>query len=135
MNIDEQFWSVDDWHEAADSEQTVNNAVAIMLEEVAELNEAKANEDLIEMADAYGDIMVTLYGVLRAVQLDAAKYNLPLDVIFEEIMDSNWSKYGGTTAAPEVIKRGDGKILKGPDYFTPNLKKVLEDYYGEAIND
>ena len=126
MNIDEQFWQVDDWHEYAQSEQTVDAAVEIMLEEVQELRDAKEADDLVEIADALGDILVTVYGVIRAVHLDAAEYNLPIDDIFSEIMDSNFSKFVlGADGQHAALFREDGKILKGPNYFRPNLAKVL----------
>jgi NTP pyrophosphatase (non-canonical NTP hydrolase) len=129
MNIDEQFWSVDDWHDTADSEQDVETSVVIMLEEVFELRQAKKDDDLVEIADALGDILVTLYGVVRAVHLEAAEYNLPIDKIFKEIMDSNWSKFDGTVSDPVVLRREDGKILKGENYFKPRLQELLDEYY------
>lgn len=127
MNIDEQFFSVDDWHEVVGSEQSVPAAVTIMLEEVQELEDAVANEDRILIADALGDILVTLYGVVRSVYIEAAEQDMNMDAIFTEIMDSNWSKFVLDENDNQVaIRREDGKIMKGPYYIEPDLAKVID---------
>jgi predicted HAD superfamily Cof-like phosphohydrolase len=84
-------------------------------EEVKELREGIDNQDLIEVADALTDILYVVYGAGHA-------YGIDLDKCFEEVHRSNMSKLG---ADGRPIYREDGKVLKGPDYFKPDLKKIL----------
>lgn len=79
-------------------------------EELAELVEAVADGDIVEIADALGDILYLTLGT-------AVEYGIDLEPIFDEIHRSNMSK----TPAPD-----GGKVLKGKDYFKPNLTPIVE---------
>ena len=89
----------------------------LMSEENEEYLEACKNEDLVEIADALGDMMYILCGTILSHGLQDK-----IEDIFEEIQRSNMSKLGldGTP-----IYREDGKIMKGPNYFKPNIKKMI----------
>lgn len=82
---------------------------ALLEEEMEELHEAQDERDIIKIADALGDLLYVVYGT-------AITYGIDLEPIFDEIHRSNMSKVRGG-----VIRRADGKILKGPHYFPPNL--------------
>jgi predicted HAD superfamily Cof-like phosphohydrolase len=84
-------------------------------EEVEELREAIANQDIVEIADALGDIAYVVFGA-------ALHYGIDLNAVIEEIHQSNMSKLA---ADGQPIYREDGKALKGPNYFPPDLAKVL----------
>lgn len=90
--------------------------IDLIEEELDELKEAIKNNDLVEIADALTDILYVTYGAGHAFGLD-------LDACFKEVQASNMSKLGEDG---KPIYRDDGKILKGPNYFTPDLKKVLQ---------
>ena len=90
----------------------------LMHEENEEYLEACKNGDLVEIADALGDMMYILCGTILSHGLQDKIEN-----IFEEIQRSNMSKLG-TDGKP--IYREDGKILKGPNYFKPDIKKNLD---------
>ena len=84
-------------------------------EELTELKEAIKNNDIKEVADALTDILYVTYGAGHA-------FGINLDKCFEEVQNSNMSKLG-----PEgkPIYNNAGKVMKGPNYFKPNLKKFL----------
>ncbi len=84
-------------------------------EEVQELSIAIDNDDIVEIADALTDILYVVYGAGHA-------YGIDLDECFNEVHDSNMSKLGEDG---RPIYRADGKVLKGPDYFPPDLEGVL----------
>ena len=88
--------------------------IRLIREEFEELIAALEDKDIIEVADALGDLLYVVYGT-------AVSYGIDMEPIFEEIHKSNMSK-----ADPVVKVRGDGKILKGSGYFLPNLKPILE---------
>ena len=90
----------------------------LMHEENEEYLEACKNGDLVEIADALGDMMYILCGTILSHGLQDKIEN-----IFEEIQRSNMSKLG---ADGKPIYREDGKILKGPNYFKPDIKKNLD---------
>lgn len=90
----------------------------LMREENEEYLEAVQNGDLIEIADACGDMLYILCGTLISHGLQDK-----IGEVFREIQRSNMSK-AGPDGKP--IYREDGKVLKGPDYFKPNIKKVLD---------
>jgi len=90
----------------------------LMGEENEEYLEACKNGDLVEIADALGDMMYILSGTILAHGLQDKIEN-----IFEEIQKSNMSKLGSDG---KPIYREDGKIMKGPDYFKPDIKKNLQ---------
>ena len=90
----------------------------LMHEENEEYLEACKNGDLVEIADALGDMMYILCGTILSHGLQDK-----MEDIFEEIQRSNMSKLG---ADGKPLYREDGKILKGPNYFKPNIKKYLD---------
>ncbi len=90
----------------------------LMAEENEEYLEAAKDNDLIEVADALGDMLYILCGTILEHGMQHK-----IEEVFEEIQRSNMSKLG---ADGKPIYREDGKVLKGPDYFKPNIKAILE---------
>lgn len=88
---------------------------ALIEEELHELREALDDKNIVEVADALTDLLYVVYGAGHSFGID-------LDKCFEEVHNSNMSKLGAD-AMP--IYREDGKVLKGPNYWKPNLKKVM----------
>ncbi len=93
----------------------VNLRLNLIKEELEELQEAIKQEDLLEVADALTDILYVTYGAGHAFGID-------LDNCFDEVQKSNMSKLG---ADGKPIYNQDGKVMKGPKYFKPNLKQFL----------
>lgn len=89
----------------------------LMQEENEEYLEAAANDDLIEVADALGDMLYILCGTILEHGLQHK-----IEEVFDAIQESNMSKLG---ADGKPIYREDGKVLKGPGYFTPDIPGVL----------
>ena len=89
----------------------------LMSEENQEYLEACQNGDLVEIADALGDMMYILCGTILSHGLQDK-----IEDIFEEIQKSNMSKLDENQ---NPIYREDGKIMKGPNYFKPNIKSKL----------
>ena len=91
----------------------------LLKEENEEYLEAAKNGDLTEVADALGDIMYILFGTIL-------KHGLQDKIvdIFKEIQASNLSKLGEDG---QPIYREDGKVLKGPNYFRPDINKILSE--------
>ncbi len=90
----------------------------LMDEENKEYLEAAENNDLVEVADALGDMLYILCGTILE---HGMQYKI--EEVFNEIQRSNMSKLG---ANGKPIYREDGKVLKGPNYFPPNLREILE---------
>lgn len=90
----------------------------LMKEENEEYLEAVKNNDLVEMADALGDMLYILCGTIITHGMQHK-----ISAVFEEIQRSNLSKLGKNG---KPIYREDGKVMKGPNYFKPNIAKVLE---------
>ncbi len=90
----------------------------LMKEENEEYLEAANNNDLVEVADALGDMLYILAGTIIE---HGMQYKI--DEVFDEIQRSNMSKLGEDG---KPIYREDGKVLKGPHYFKPNIKNVLD---------
>jgi predicted HAD superfamily Cof-like phosphohydrolase len=90
---------------------------SLMSEENEEYLEAANNDDIIEVADALGDMLYILCGTI----IEHGMQDIIEDV-FDEIQRSNMSKLGEDG---EPIYRDDGKVLKGPNYFKPNFKKFF----------
>ena len=84
-------------------------------EELKELKEAINNKDIKEVADALTDILYVTYGAGHA-------FGINLDDCFEEVQNSNMSKLGSDGKA---IYNDKGKVMKGPNYFKPNLTKFI----------
>ena len=95
--------------------ETVNLRIDLIAEELEELWDACAKKDLVEIADALTDILYVTYGAGHA-------FGINLDSCFREVQRSNMSKLGEDG---KPIYREDGKVMKGPNYSEPNLKKVL----------
>ena len=91
----------------------------LMEEENQEYLEAASNGDLVEVADALGDMLYILCGTILEHGLQHK-----IEEVFEEIQRSNMSKLG---ADGNPIYREDGKVLKGPNYFRPNIGEILKD--------
>mgnify|MGYP001356601800 CR=1 FL=1 len=87
----------------------------LIKEELDELKTALDNKDLLEVADALTDILYVTYGAGHAFGID-------LDKCFEEVQNSNMSKLDENG---KPIYNESGKVMKGPKYFKPNLKKFL----------
>ena len=90
----------------------------LMKEENEEYLEAANNNDLVEVADALGDMLYILCGTIIEHGMQHK-----IEEVFEEIQRSNMSKLGEDG---EPIYREDGKVLKGPNYFQPNIAEILE---------
>ena len=90
----------------------------LMAEENEEYLEAAQNDDLVEVADALGDMLYILCGTILE---HGMQYKI--EEVFNEIQNSNMSKLG---ADGKPIYREDGKVMKGPNYFKPDIKSILE---------
>jgi predicted HAD superfamily Cof-like phosphohydrolase len=90
----------------------------LMKEENEEYLEAANNNDLVEVADALGDMLYILCGTIIEHGMQHK-----IEEVFDEIQRSNMSKLGEDG---KPIYREDGKVLKGPNYFKPNIKDILE---------
>jgi predicted HAD superfamily Cof-like phosphohydrolase len=88
--------------------------VLLIEEELAELRNAGEARNLVAIADALADLLYVVYGA-------GVTYGIDLEPIFREIHRSNMSK-----GDPEVVRRPDGKILKGDRYSPPRVREVLE---------
>ena len=104
--------------EADLDESTIELRYRLMQEENDEYLEAARKKDLVEIADALGDKLYILCGTILAHGLQDK-----IVEVFDEIQRSNMSKLSAD-GAPVI--REDGKILKGPNYFKPNIKSILE---------
>jgi predicted HAD superfamily Cof-like phosphohydrolase len=89
--------------------------IDLIKEELQELTEAMSNKDLLEVADALTDILYVTYGAGHA-------FGINLDKCFEEVQNSNMSKLGENG---EPIYNESGKVMKGPNYFKPDLSKFV----------
>ena len=98
------------------SEKVNSLRYELIKEELDELKEALDNKDFLEVADALTDILYVTYGAGHAFGID-------LDKCFNEVQQSNMSKLdeGG-----KPIYNDDGKVMKGPKYFKPDLSKFIE---------
>ena len=89
----------------------------LMAEENQEYFQAAKNNDLVEVADALGDMLYILCGTIIEHGMQDK-----IEEVFDEIQKSNLSKLGKDG---KPIYRNDGKVMKGPNYFKPNISKVL----------
>ncbi len=87
----------------------------LIKEELTELTEAMNNKDLVEVADALTDILYVTYGAGHA-------FGINLDMCFEEVQNSNMSKLDENG---KPIYNEHGKVMKGPNYFKPDLSKFV----------
>ena len=103
-------------NQASFSTDKINNLrYDLIQEELDELKVALNNKDLLEVADALTDILYVTYGAGHAFGID-------LDKCFDEVQNSNMSKLDKNG---KPIYNEAGKVMKGPKYFKPNLKKFL----------
>ncbi len=99
------------------SNEKINNLrISLINEELEEFKEAIKNNDLKEVADALTDILYVTYGAGHAFGID-------LDKCFDEVQKSNMSKLGNDG---NPIYDDNGKVLKGPKYFKPDLTKFIK---------
>ena len=89
--------------------------IDLIEEELNELKEAIKNNDIVEVADALTDILYVTYGAGHS-------FGVNLDECFDEVQRSNMSKLGEDG---KPIYNENGKVMKGPNYFAPNLKKIV----------
>ena len=87
----------------------------LIQEELDELSDAVADRDMIQIADALTDLLYVVYGAGHAFGID-------LDECFQEVHSSNMSQLGPNG---KPIHREDGKVMKGPGYFEPDLESIL----------
>ena len=97
------------------NEKIVSLRCDLIREELDELQEAIKNKDIKEVADALTDILYVTYGAGHS-------FGINLDECFDEVQRSNMSKLGEDG---KPIYNDSGKVMKGPNYFAPNLKKVI----------
>ena len=97
------------------SNKIVNLRCSLIEEELSELKEAVKDQNIVEVADALTDILYVTYGAGHA-------YGIDLDKCFDEVQKSNMSKLGDDG---KPIYNEDGKVMKGSNYFKPNLKRFL----------
>ena len=88
----------------------------LIKEELDEFKQALDNNDLLEVADALTDILYVTYGAGHA-------FGINLDACFEEVQSSNMSKLGSDG---KPIFNDKGKVMKGPNYFKPDLSKFIK---------
>jgi predicted HAD superfamily Cof-like phosphohydrolase len=89
--------------------------IDLIKEELQELTEAMQKKDLLEVADALTDILYVTYGAGHA-------FGINLDACFNEVQNSNMSKLGQDG---KPIYNESGKVMKGPNYFKPDLSKFV----------
>ena len=97
------------------SEKINKLRIDLIKEELDELTDAIKNRDLLEVADALTDILYVTYGAGHAFGID-------LDKCFDEVQNSNMSKLD---ESGKPIYNDSGKVMKGPNYFKPNLSKFV----------
>ena len=97
------------------NDKIINLRLDLIREELLELEEAIKKKDIKEVADALTDILYVTYGAGHA-------FGINLDKCFEEVQNSNMSKLGSDG---KPIYNEQGKVMKGPDYFKPNLNKFV----------
>ena len=117
FKLAEQPWRDDcsEWP----SKEMVDLTWESIIGEVMELRIALQNKDIVEVADAFADIMYFLYG-------GALRFGFSLDPIFMEVHRSNMTKKWPEGTPREVSHNHKGKLLKPPSYSLPNLKPLLQ---------
>jgi predicted HAD superfamily Cof-like phosphohydrolase len=103
---------------ASINEGLIDLRFRLMAEENEEYLEAAKSGNLVEVADALGDMMYILCGTILSHGMQHK-----IEEVFEEIQRSNMSKLGEDG---QPIYREDGKVLKGPNYFKPNIGKIID---------
>lgn len=120
------FEMVDEFHDVYDCLRNDNPTLLsskdwtlrehLIQEEFDELKKAYKEQNIVEFAKELADLLYVCYGTAVAAGID-------IDKVFEEVHASNMSKLG---ANGQVLRREDGKVLKGPKYRTPNLSFIKE---------
>ena len=110
--------SVEDKPKSDISSEITELRYNLMKEENEEYFQAVKSNDLIEIGDALGDMLYILCGTIIS-----HGFQDKIEAIFDEIQRSNMSKLG---ADGKPIYREDGKVLKGPNYFKPDIEKILK---------
>ena len=127
MNMKKQIKDVKTFHDSFGiknlnspslNNESFNLRYKLMKEENDEYLNACKDGDIVEIADALGDMMYILCGTILSHGLQHK-----IEEVFEEIQSSNMSKLG---VNGKPILREDGKILKGPNYFKPNILNILK---------
>ena len=98
------------------SEKINNLRINLINEELEELKKAIEDKNIIEVADALTDILYVVYGAGHA-------FGINLDKCFDEVQKSNMSKLGDDG---KPIYNENGKVMKGPKYFKPDLSKFIQ---------
>ncbi|AFS46982.1 phosphoribosyl-ATP diphosphatase [alpha proteobacterium HIMB5] len=98
------------------SEKINSLRLSLIHEELDELNKAIQDKDIVEVADALTDILYVTYGAGHA-------FGINLDQCFNEVQNSNMSKLGDDG---KPIYNENGKVMKGPNYFKPDLSKYIK---------
>ena len=102
-------------HPSLSSTKINDLRISLIEEELEELKQAIKDKNLSEVADALTDILYVTYGAGHA-------FGLNLDISFDEVQKSNMSKLG---IDGKPIYNDQGKVMKGPDYFKPDLNKFV----------
>ena len=97
--------------------ETRDLRISLMNEEFNEFLLAEEQDDYIGVCDALADMLEIIYGT-------AVSYGMPIDKVFAEVHASNWSKLD---ADGNPIYREDGKVLKGPNYFKPDIARIVKE--------
>ena len=97
------------------SEKINSLRLSLIQEELEELTKAIQDDDIVEVADALTDILYVTYGAGHA-------FGINLDKCFDEVQKSNMSKLDSNG---KPIYNDNGKVMKGPDYFKPDLSKFI----------
>jgi predicted HAD superfamily Cof-like phosphohydrolase len=90
----------------------------LLMEEYKEYTDAEESNNFVEVCDALADMLYIIYGT-------AVSYGIPIDEIFQEVHNSNLSKLGEDG---KPIYREDGKVQKGPNFFKPDICKILKEF-------
>ena len=107
------------------NEKVVKLRVDLIKEELDELGQAIKDKDIKEVADALTDILYVTYGAGHAFGID-------LDKCFEEVQQSNMSKIGMNG---KPIYNENGKVMKGPNYFKPEVFTINNFYFPNTVTD
>ena len=105
------------------NDKIIDLRLDLIREELSELKEAIEKKDIKEVADALTDILYVTYGAGHA-------FGINLDKCFEEVQNSNMSKLGSDG---KPIYNDQGKVMKGPNYFKPDLTRFVAWWKGITI--
>ena len=106
-------------HQTTGNDQTKELRINLLQEELDELKEALENDDLVETLDALIDLQYVLDGAFLSFGLQNVKMEA-----FSEVHRSNMSKLGED--GKPIRREGDGKVMKGPNYFKPDMTQFIK---------